>query len=139
MSYLIFEYIRNLLEAEEIDAEKANTDEAMGNSISSITELTGVHGNTLGIAIGVSLGVLVTVGAVQFYYNRQLKKKIKALMAVNPDAQVYHKRPMQNQFGYRNFAFGHNPIPINNNQANPVGVPAVGGVPAEAPGGVPAV
>ena len=131
MSYLLFEYIRNLLEAEDSDTKDGKTNTAMGNSISSITELTGVHGNTVGIAIGVSLGVLLAVGAIQYYQNRQLKKKIRALMAVNPDAQMYNKRPVQNPFGYRNIAYCPNPNPINNNnQANPVGQVNAGGVPA---------
>ena len=59
----------------------------MGNAISSVTNLAGIHGNSVAIAIGVSLGVMFCVAAFLFYQNRQLQKKVNRLMLANPEVQ----------------------------------------------------
>lgn len=128
MSYLLFQYIRKLLEAEDNSENHSST--AMGNAVSSVTSLAGVHGPSVGIAIGVSLGVLLCLAAIQYYQNRQLKKKVKALMLVTPEAQIYTKPSAQNPFAYRNLGYCQNPNAVNNNQANQVAQMNPGGVPA---------
>ena len=81
MSYLIYELIkiiRRIVEKQdEIDRQSRHQSAqaaAMGNN-SSVTSLAGVHGPSVGIAIGVSMGCLLSLAAYQYYYNRQLKKK----------------------------------------------------------------
>ena len=90
----------------------------MGNAISSVTNLAGIHGNSVAIAIGVSLGVMLCIAAFLFYQNRQLQKKVNRLMLANPEAQFYAKPGKINpQFGYHNIAYHQNQHPQNNNQA----------------------
>ena len=90
----------------------------MGNAISSVTNLAGIHGNSVAIAIGVSLGVMLCIAAFLFYQNTQLQKKVNRLMLANPEAQFYAKPGKMNpQFAYHNFAYHQNQHPQNNNQA----------------------
>ena len=58
----------------------------MGNAISTVTNLAGVHGNSVAIAIGVSVGVMLCVAAFMFYQYRKLQKKVNRLMLANPEA-----------------------------------------------------
>ena len=78
MSYLIYELIkiiRRMVEKQdEIDRQSRRQSAqaaAMGNN-SSVTSLAGVHGPSVGIAIGVSMGVLISLAAYQYYYNLSL-------------------------------------------------------------------
>ena len=89
----------------------------MGNAISSVTNLAGIHGNSVAIAIGVSLGVMFCVAAFLFYQNRQLQKKVNRLMLANPEAQFYPKPGKINPQYYRNLAYHQNQQPQNNNPA----------------------
>ena len=99
----------------------------MGNAISSVTNLAGIHGNSVAIAIGVSLGVMFCIAAFLFYQNRQLHKKVNRLMLANPEAQFYAKPGKINPQYYPNLAYHQNQHTQNNNQAlqnqrNPGGV-----------------
>ena len=99
----------------------------MGNAISSVTNLAGIHGNSVAIAIGVSLGVMFCVAAFLFYQNRQLQKKENRLMLANPEVQFYAKPGKINPQYYHNLAYHQNQQPQNNNpalgnQRNPRGV-----------------
>ena len=47
----------------------------MGNAISTVTNLAGVHGNSVAIAIGVSMGVMLCVAAFMFYQSENFKRK----------------------------------------------------------------
>ena len=62
MSYLIFRYLRALIEAEE-QSENKSSGTAMG-AAASVTELTGVHGPSVGIAVGISVGILLCLAAI---------------------------------------------------------------------------
>ena len=105
----------------------------MGSAISSVTNLEGVHGPSVGIAIGVSLGVLLCLAVIFYYQNRQLKKKVRELMLATPEAQLYKKPSGLGQMAYRNLAYINNPNAPNNNnnnQGNRVGqINNPGGVP----------
>ena len=102
----------------------------MGNN-SSVASMTGVHGPSVGIAIGVSMGVLLCLAAIQYYQNRQLKKKVKQLMLVTPEVQIYNKTSAPNPFAYHNLGYCQNPNAANNqNQVNQVAPMNPGGVPA---------
>ena len=90
----------------------------MGNAISSVTNLAGVHGNSVAIAIGTSIGVMLCVTAFLFYQNRQQEKKVNRLMLAIPEAQFYAKSTkMTPQFSYHNLAYHQNPTTQHNNQS----------------------
>ena len=98
MSYLIYKllkFIRRLVEQQdEIDRQSRHRSAkatVMGNN-SSVTSLAGVHGPSVGIAIGVSMGVLLSLAAYQYFQNRQLKKRIQQLISVTPDMSVYTQK-----------------------------------------------
>ena len=100
----------------------------MGNAISTVTNLAGVHGNSVPIAIGVSVGVMLCVAAFMFYQYRKLQKKVNRLMLANPEAQFFGKPGKMNHQYFQNLAYNQNPQPQNNNQGlghqrNPGGVP----------------
>ena len=108
MSYLLLEYIRYLVEAKDYSEEqlrqRSESNSTMGNN-SSVTSLAGVHGPS----VGVSMGVLLCLAAIQYYQNRQLKKRIQQLISVTPDMQMYVRPSAKNPFAYRNLGFyqGH--------------------------------
>ena len=112
MSYLLLEYILYLVEAKDYSEEqlrqRSESNSTMGNN-SSVTSLAGVHGPSVGIAVGVSMGVLLCLAAIQYYQNRQLKKRIQQLISVTPDMQMYVRPSAKNPFAYRNLGFyqGH--------------------------------
>ena len=85
-TYHLFKYIYALLTTNE-----KQSDVRMGNAIAPVTNLAGVHGPSVGIAIGVSLGVLLCLAVIFYYQTRQLKKKIRQLMLATPEAQLYKK------------------------------------------------
>ena len=142
MSYLIYELIkiiRRIVEKQdEIDRQSRRRSAqaaAMGNN-SSVTSLAGVHGPSVGIAIGVSMGVLISLAAYQYYYNRQLKKRIQQLISVTPDMSVYLRPSSKNPFAYRNLAYNsvsnhnnnqdiQNQAPINQAPHNAGGIPPI--------------
>ena len=101
----------------------------IGNAISTVTNLAGVHGNSVAIAIGVSVGVMLCVAAFMFYQYRKLQKKVNRLMLANPEAQFYAKPGKMNPQYFQNLAYNQNQQAQNNNQAlghhqrNPGGVP----------------
>ena len=82
MSYLLFQYIRKLLEAEDNSENHSST--AMGNAVSSVTSLAGVHGPSMGIAIGVSLGSIM-LGSHPILSEQTVKKE-------GQSSQVSHSR-----------------------------------------------
>ena len=124
MSYLIYkllQFIRHLVEKQDnINRQSRHKSEdtiVMGNN-SSVTSLAGVHGPSVGIAIGVSMGVLLSLAAYQYYQNRVLKKKIQQLISVTPDMAVYLRPSSKNPFAYRNLSYNSGNIHNNNqNQA----------------------
>ena len=142
MSYLIYELlkiIRRIVEKQdEIDRQSRHRSAqatVMGNN-SSVTSLAGVHGPSVGIAIGVSMGVLISLAAYQYYYNRQLKKRIQQLISVTPDMSVYLRPSSKNPFAYRNLAYNsvnnhnnnqdiQNQAPINQAPNNAGGIPPI--------------
>ena len=142
MSYLIYELIkiiRRIVEKQdEIDRQsrlRSAQAAAMGNN-SSVTSLAGVHGPSVGIAIGVSMGVLLSLAAYQYYYNRQLKKRIQQLISVTPDMSVYLRPSSKNPFAYRNLAYNsvsnhnnnqdiQNQAPVHQAPINAGGIPPI--------------
>ena len=119
MSYLIYKllkFIRHLVEKQdEIDRRSRHQSvniAVMGNN-SSVTSLAGVHGPSVGIAIGVSMGVLIGLAAYQYFQNRALKKRIQQLISVTPDMSVYLRPSSKNPFAYRNLAY--NSVSNHNN------------------------
>ena len=142
MSYLIYELIkiiRRIVEKQdEIDRQSRHRSAqaaAMGNN-SSVTSLAGVHGPSVGIAIGVSMGVLISLAAYQYYYNRQLKKRIQQLISVTPDMSVYLRPSSKNPFAYRNLAYNsvsnhnnnqdiQNQAPVHQAPINAGGIPPI--------------
>ena len=122
MSYIFFQLLRLFIGAKDQSDKQVLERAEMGNAVSSVTSLAGVHGPSVGIAIGVSVGVLICIAAVQFYQNRQLKKKIKQLISVNPDMEMYAK-PRKNQFAYNNMGYHYNG---RNQQVHPVQAPVQG-------------
>ena len=142
MSYLIYELIkiiRRIVEKQdEIDRQSRRQSAqaaAMGNN-SSVTSLAGVHGPSVGIAIGVSMGVLISLAAYQYYYNRQLKKRIQQLISVTPDMSVYLRPSSKNPFAYRNLAYNsvsnhnnnqdvQNQAPVHQAPVNAGGIPPI--------------
>ena len=142
MSYLIYELIkiiRRIVEKQdEIDRQSRRRSAqaaAMGNN-SSVTSLAGVHGPSVGIAIGVSMGVLISLAAYQYYYNRQLKKRIQQLISVTPDMSVYLRPSSKNPFAYRNLAYNsvsnhnnnqdiQNQAPVHHAPVNAGGIPPI--------------
>ena len=142
MSYLIYELIkiiRRMVEKQdEIDRQSRRRSAqaaAMGNN-SSVTSLAGVHGPSVGIAIGVSMGVLISLAAYQYYYNRQLKKRIQQLISVTPDMSVYLRPSSKNPFAYRNLAYNsvsnhnnnqdiQNQAPVHQAPVNAGGIPPI--------------
>ena len=142
MSYLIYELIkiiRRIVEKQdEIDRQSRRQSAqaaAMGNN-SSVTSLAGVHGPSVGIAIGVSMGVLISLAAYQYYYNRQLKKRIQQLISVTPDMSVYLRPSSKNPFAYRNLAYNsvsnhnnnqdiQNQAPVHQAPINAGGIPPI--------------
>ena len=142
MSYLIYELIkiiRRIVEKQdEIDRQSRRRSAqaaAMGNN-SSVTSLAGVHGPSVGIAIGVSMGVLLSLAAYQYYYNRQLKKRIQQLISVTPDMSVYLRPSSKNPFAYRNLAYNsvsnhnnnqdiQNQAPVHQAPINAGGIPPI--------------
>ena len=130
MSYIFLQLIRHLVEAKDQSDKQIRERADMGNSISSVTSLAGVHGPSVGIAVGVSVGVLLCLAAFQYYQNRQLKKRIQQLISVNPDMEMYMKPSAKNPFAYKNlgYGYGNNKQPIQaphapNHQAG--GIPQV--------------
>ena len=101
----------------------------MGNAISTVTNLAGVHGNSVAIAIGVSVGVMLCVAAFMFYQYRKLQKKVNRLMLAIPEAQFIGKPGKLNHQFFHNLAYNQNQQAQNNNQVlghhqrNPGGVP----------------
>ena len=142
MSYLIYELIkilRRIVEKQdEIDRQSRHQSAqaaAMGNN-SSVTSLAGVHGPSVGIAIGVSMGCLLSLAAYQYYYNRQLKKRIQQLISVTPDMSVYLRPSSKNPFAYRNLAYNsvsnhnnhqdiQNQAPVHQAPVNAGGIPPI--------------
>ena len=142
MSYLIYELIkiiRRIVEKQdEIDRQSRRQSAqaaAMGNN-SSVTSLAGVHGPSVGIAIGVSMGCLLSLAAYQYYYNRQLKKRIQQLISVTPDMSVYLRPSSKNPFAYRNLAYNsvsnhnnnqdiQNQAPVHQAPVNAGGIPPI--------------
>ena len=125
-TYHLFKYIHALLTTNE-----KKSDVRMGNAIATVTNLAGVHGPSVGIAIGVSLGVLLCLAVIFYYQTRQLKKKIRQLMLATPEAQLYKKPSGLNQLAYRNLAYINYPNAPNNNQGNRVVQGNPGGIPEE--------
>ena len=125
-TYHLFKYIHALL-----ITNKNHSDVRMGNAIATVTNLAGVHGPSVGIAIGVSLGVLLCLAVIFYYQTRQLKKKIRQLMLATPEAQLYKKPSGLNQLAYRNLAYINYPNAPNNNQGNRVVQGNPGGIPEE--------
>ena len=139
MSYLIYkllQFIRHLVETKD-NSDKQSQPQSeevgtMGNNL-SVTSRAGVHGPSVGIAVGVSMGVLLCLAAFQYYQNRQLKKRIQQLISVTPDMQMYVRPSAKNPFAYRNLGFyqGHssannqNQIPNNQVPMNAGGIPQV--------------
>ena len=82
MSYLFFQLLQLFIGAKDKSDKQVLERAEMGGAISSVTSLAGVHGPSVGIAVGVSMGVLLCLAAVQFYQNRQLKKKIQQLIVL---------------------------------------------------------
>ena len=137
MSYLIYkllQFIRHLVETQDNSnrqsQQRSEEVGTMGNN-SSVTSLAGVHGPSVGIAVGVSMGVLLCLAAFQYYQNRQLKKRIQQLISVTPDMQVYMRQSTKNPFAYRNLGYSSSHNPTNNqNQAPNNQVPInAGGIP----------
>ena len=100
----------------------------MGNAISTVTNLAGVHGNSVAIAIGVSVGVMLCVAAFMFYQYRKLQKKVNRLMLAIPEAQFIGKPGKLNHQLFHNLAYNQNQQAQNNqamghHQRNPGGVP----------------
>ena len=100
----------------------------MGNAISTVTNLAGVHGNSVAIAIGVSVGVMFCVAALMFYQYRKLNKKVNRLMLAIPEAQFIGKPGKLNHQFFHNLAYNQNQQAQNNQvlahqQRNPGGVP----------------
>ena len=142
MSYLIYELIkiiRRIVEKQdEIDRQSRRQSAqaaAMGNN-SSVTSLAGVHGPSVGIAIGVSMGCLLSLAAYQYYCNRQLKKRIQQLISVTPDMSVYLRPSSKNPFAYRNLAYNsvsnhnnnqdiQNQAPVHQAPINAGGIPPI--------------
>ena len=142
MSYLIYKLlklIRRLVEKQdEIDRQSRHRSAqatVMGNN-SSVTSLAGVHGPSVGIAIGVSMGVLLSLAAYQYFQNRQLKKRIQQLISVTPDMSVYLRPSSKNPFAYRNLAYNsvsnhnnnqdvQNQAPVHQAPLNAGGIPPI--------------
>ena len=142
MSYLIYkflQFIRHFVGTQDNSTRQSQRQPeepgTMGNN-SSVTSLAGVHGPSVGIAVGVSVGVLLCLAAFQYYQNRQLKKKIQQIISVTPDMQVYMRPSVKNPFAYRNLGYSPNnnprpsqPIPnqapINQAPNNAGGIPPV--------------
>ena len=120
MSYLFFQLLRLFIGAKDQSDKQVLERAEMGNAVSSVTSLAGVHGPSVGIAVGVSMGVLLCLAAVQFYQNRQLRKKIQQLISVNPDMEMYAKPSPKNQFAYRNLGYGYN---HHKQQVHPIQAP----------------
>ena len=124
-TYHLFKYILALL-----DTNEKQSNVRMGSAISTVTNLAGVHGQSVGIAIGVSLVVLLCLAVIFYYQTRQLKKKIRQLMLATPEAQLYKKPSGLNQMAYRNLAYINNPNAPNSNQGNRAGqINNPGGIP----------
>ena len=119
MSYIFFQLLRLFIGAKDQSDKQVLERAEMGNAVSSVTSLAGVHGPSVGIAVGVSVGALLCIAAVQFYQNRQLKKTIKQLISVNPDMEMYAK-PGKHQFAYKNMGYIYN---HRNQQVHPVQAP----------------
>ena len=114
MSYLIFRYLRLLLDTEE-DSKEPKSDIKMGAN-TSINAMTGIHAPTIGAAIGITVGVLIFVAVFQFYQLRKQQKKIKMLMA-SSGLPMYNKK--SNPFAYQNLGLAHQNcvrVPPQNNQ-----------------------
>ena len=120
MSYIFLQLIRHLIEAKDQSDKQIRERTDMGNSISSVTSLAGVHGPSVGIAVGVSVGVLLCLAAFQYYQNRQLKKRVQQLISVTPDMQVYMRPSAKNPFAYRNLGYGYN---HHKQQVHPIQAP----------------
>ena len=85
----LLKYIINIFDTKESDLIRRNL--KMGNSLSSVTNLAGVHGNSVAIAIGTSIGVMLCVAGFMFYQMRKLQKKVNRLMLAMPETQFYSK------------------------------------------------
>ena len=110
------------------DKETGESRLIMGGAISTVTNLAGVHGNSVAIAIGVSVGVMFCVAAFMFYQNRKLQKKVNRLMLAIPEAQFIGKPGKLNHQFFHNLAYNQNQPAQNNQilahqQRNPGGVP----------------
>ena len=110
----LLKYIINIFDTNESDLIRRNL--KMGNSLSSVTNLAGVHGNSVAIAIGTSIGVMLCVAGFMFYQLRRLQKKVNRLMLAMPETQFYSKPTKINQqFPYINMSY-LNPTGQQNNQ-----------------------
>ena len=110
------------------DKETGESRLIMGGAISTVTNLAGVHGNSVAIAIGVSVGVMFCVAGFMFYQNRKLQKKVNKLMLAIPEAQFIGKPGKFNHQFFPNLAYNQNQQAQNNQilahqQRNPGGVP----------------
>ena len=110
------------------DKETGESQLIMGGAISTVTNLAGVHGNSVAIAIGVSVGVMFCVAGFMFYQNRKLQKKVNRLMLAIPEAQFIGKPGKLNHQFFHNLAYNQNQQAQNNQilahqQRNPGGVP----------------
>ncbi len=105
MSYLIYKLlklIRRIVEKQdEIDRQSRHRSAqatVMGNN-SSVTSLAGVHGPSVGIAIGVSMGVLLSLAAYQYFKNQHINSPIMCFgPGVNLTAVHIRHEEFQEQF-----------------------------------------
>ena len=110
----LLKYIINIFDTNESDLIRKNL--KMGNSLSSVTNLAGVHGNSVAIAIGTSIGVMLCVAGFMFYQLRRLQKKVNRLMLAMPETQFYSKpTKINHQLPYINMSY-LNPTGQQNNQ-----------------------
>ena len=111
----LLKYIINIFDTKESDLIRRNL--KMGNSLSSVTNLAGVHGNSVAIAIGTSIGVMLCVAGFMFYQMRKLQKKVNRLMLAMPETQFYSKSTKFNHhLPYLNTSYLTNMTGQQNNQ-----------------------
>ena len=111
----LLKYIINIFDTNESDLIRKNL--KMGNSLSSVTNLAGVHGNSVAIAIGTSIGVMLCVAGFMFYQMRKLQKKVNRLMLAMPETQFYSKSTKFNpHLPYLNTSYLTNMTGQQNNQ-----------------------
>ena len=111
----LLKYIINIFDTNVSDLIRKNL--KMGNSLSSVTNLAGVHGNSVAIAIGTSIGVMLCVAGFMFYQLRRLQKKVNRLMLAMPETQFYSKSTKINhQLPYLNMSYLNTTGQQNNQQ-----------------------